>query len=106
MFRSKSLALPVTNHTLFITSCLSCLHLLSSFRFPERCPQLGGCRPFPRSESSIEGIRILVAEQKCHFFDIHLWPVEVLVRQFLPRLKKQLPESCRHRLFAAAKSDR
>ena len=93
MFRPKPLALPVTNHTLFITSCLSCLHLLSSFRFPERCPQLGGCRPLPCSESSIEGIRILVAEQKCHFFDIHLWPVEVLVRQFLPRLKKQLPES-------------
>ena len=77
-----------------MTSCLSCLHLLSSFRFPERCPQLGGCRPFPRSESSIERIRILVAEQKCHFLDIHLRPVEVLVRQFLPRLKKQLPESC------------
>src|SRR5208282_2507102 len=47
-----------------------------------------------RSESSIERIRILVAEQKCHLFDIHLRPVEVLVRQFLPRLKKQLPESC------------
>src|SRR5258706_7018005 len=94
MFRPKPLALPVTNHTLFIYSCLSSLHLLSSFRFPERCPQLGGCRPFPRSESAIERIRILVAEQKCHFFDIHLWPVEVLVRQFLPRLKKQLPESC------------
>src|ERR1700683_634170 len=70
------------------------LHLLLSFRSSERCPQLGGCRPFPRSESSIERIRVLVAEQKCHFRDIHLRPTEVLVRQFLPRLKKQLPESC------------
>src|SRR6202011_6117622 len=70
------------------------LHLLPSFRSPERCPRLGGCRPLPRSESSIERIRILVAEQKCHFRDIHLRAVEVLVRQFLPRLKKQLPEGC------------
>src|ERR1700756_3307437 len=70
------------------------LHLLPSFRSSERCPQLGGCRPLPPSESSIERIRILVAEQKCHFRDIHFRPVEVLVRQFLPRLKKQLPESC------------
>ena len=70
------------------------LHLLPNFRSSERCPQLGGCRPIPRSESSIERIRILVAEQKCHFRDIHLRPVEVLVRQFLPRLKKQLPEGC------------
>src|ERR1700686_1484562 len=68
------------------------LHLLPSFRSSERCPQLGGCRPFPRSESSIERIGILVAEQKCHFRDIHLRPVEVLVRQFLPHFKKQLPE--------------
>src|SRR5580692_4011510 len=59
-----------------------------------RCPQLGGCCPLPRSESSIEGIRILVAEQKCHFRDFHLRAVEVLVRQFLPHLKKQLPEAC------------
>jgi hypothetical protein len=70
------------------------LHLLPGFRSSERCPQLGGCRPLPRSESSIERIRILVAEQKCHFRDIHLRAVEVLVRQFLPRLKKQLPEGC------------
>src|SRR5260370_7599844 len=94
MFRPKSRALPVTSHTLFINSCLSSLHLLPGFRSSERCPQLGGCRPFPRSESSIKGIRILVAEQKCHFRNIHLRPVEVLVRQFLPRLKKQLPEGC------------
>src|SRR5580692_8676198 len=70
------------------------LHLLPSFRSSERCPRLGGCRPLPRSESSIEGIRILVTEQKCHFRDIHLRAVEVLVRQFLPHLKKQLPEAC------------
>src|SRR5271169_7079169 len=69
-------------------------HLLPGFGSSERCPQLGGCRPLPRSESSIERIRILVAEQKCHFRDIHLRAVEVLVRQFLPRLKKQLPEGC------------
>jgi hypothetical protein len=74
----------VTNHTLFVNSCLSSLHLLPDLRSSERCPQLGGCRPLPRSESSIERIRILVAEQKCHFRDIHLRPVEVLVRQFLP----------------------
>ena len=73
---------------------ISSLRLLPGFRSSERCPQLGGCRPLPRSESSIEGIRILVAEQKCHFRDIHLRPVEVFVRQFLPRLKKQLPEGC------------
>src|SRR5258707_8773197 len=94
MFQPKPLALPVTNQTLLIDSCLSSLHLLPGFRSSERCPQLGGCRPFPRSESSIERIRILVAEQKCHFRDIHLRPVEVLVRRFLPRLKKQLPEGC------------
>src|SRR5260370_16809589 len=69
-------------------------HLLPSFRSSERCPQLGGCRPLPRSESSIERIRILVAEQKCHFRDIHLRPVEVLVPQFLPHLHNQLPERC------------
>src|SRR4051812_38242937 len=50
-------------------------------------------RPFPLSESSIEGIRILVAEQVRHLCDIHLRPVEVLARQFLPRLQQQLPES-------------
>jgi hypothetical protein len=92
MFRPNPLALPVTNHTLFINSYFSSLHLLPGFRSSEHCPQLGGCRPFPRSEGSIERIRILVAEQKCHFRYIHLRPVEVLVRQFLPRLKKQLPE--------------
>src|SRR6202041_3354274 len=70
------------------------LYLMPGFRSSERCPQLGGWRPLPRSESSIERIRILVAEQKCHFRDIHLRPLEVLVRQFLPRLKKQLPEGC------------
>jgi hypothetical protein len=86
-------ALPVTNQTLVMNSCLSSLHLLPGFRSSECRPQLGGCRPFPRPESSIERIRILVAEQKCNFFDIHLWPVEILVRQFLPCLKKQLPES-------------
>src|ERR1700721_3409635 len=82
---------------------LSCLCLgrwprlhrsLPSFRSSERCPQLGGCRSLPRSECSIERIRILVAEQKCHFRDIHPRAVEVLVRQFLPPLKKQLPEGC------------
>jgi len=67
---------------------------LSSFRSAERCPQLGGCRPLPCSESSIERIRILVAEQKSHFRDIHLRAVEVLLRQFLPHLEKQLPEGC------------
>ncbi len=61
------------------------LHLLPSFRSSERRPQLRGCCPFPRSESSIERIRILVAEQKCHFRNIHLRPVEVLVRHFLPK---------------------
>src|ERR1700722_2912990 len=75
-------------------ACLSSLHLLPGFRSSEHCPQPGGCRPFPRSEGSIERIRILVAEQKCHFRDSHLRPIEILVRQFLPRLKKQLPESC------------
>src|SRR4029077_18432786 len=68
------------------------LHLLSNFRSSERGPQLRGCRSRPRSECSIERIRILVAEQKCHFRDIHPRAVEVLVRQFLPHLKKQLPE--------------
>src|SRR5580658_7411517 len=68
--------------------------LLPGFRSSECCPQLGGCRPLPRSESTIEGIRILVAEQKRHFRDIHLRAVEVLVRQFLPHLEKQLPETC------------
>src|ERR1700688_1412586 len=58
--------------------------LLPRFRSSEHCPQLGGCRPFPRSEGSIERIRILVAEQKCHFRDIHLVPIEILARQFLP----------------------
>ena len=82
------------DHALSIYSCLSSLHLLSSFRSSECRPQLGGGRPFPRSESAIERIRILVAEQECHFLDIHLRPVQVLVRQFLPRRKQQLPESC------------
>jgi len=54
MFRPKPLALPVTNQTLFINSCLSSSHLLPGFRSPERGPQPGGCRPLPRSESSIE----------------------------------------------------
>src|ERR1700681_1733906 len=54
MFRPKPLALPVTNHTLFINSYLSSLHLVPGFRSSEHCPQLGGCRPFPRSEGSIE----------------------------------------------------
>src|SRR5207244_12504532 len=87
MFRPKPLALPVTNQTLFINSCLSSLHLLPGFRSSERCPQLGGCRPLPRSQSSIERIRILVAEQKCHYRDLHLLPVAVLVPQLLPRSK-------------------
>ena len=83
------------NYQLFEDNFLpSCLHLLPSFRSSERCPQLGGCRPFPRSESSIERIRILVAEQVCHLCDIDIRPVEILARQFLPRLQKQLPESC------------
>src|SRR5258708_30127811 len=51
----------------------------------ELCPQLGGCRPFPRSESSIKGIRILVAEQVRHLCDIDIRPVEILARQFLAR---------------------
>ena len=66
--------------------------LLPGIRSSQRCPQLGRCRALPRSESSIERIRVLVAEQKCHFRDIHLGAIEVLVRQFLPHLKKQLPE--------------
>src|SRR5277367_4891788 len=90
MFRPNPLALPVTNHTLSIKTSLCCL-VNRSF---ELCPQLGGCRPFPRSESSIEGIRILVAEQVRHLRDIDIRPIEVLARQFLPRLQKQLPESC------------
>src|SRR5580700_4772775 len=59
----------------------------------ELCPQLGGCRPFPRSESSIKGIRILVAEQVPHLCDIDIRPVEILARQFLARLQKQLTKS-------------
>src|SRR5271155_1390964 len=59
----------------------------------ELCPQLGGCRPFPCSESSIKGIRILVAEQVRHLCDIDIRPVQILARQFLPRRQKQLPES-------------
>src|SRR3954454_19545215 len=59
----------------------------------ELCPQLGGCRPFPRSESSIEGIRILVAEQVCHLCVIDIRSIEVLARQFLPRLQKQLTKT-------------
>src|SRR5580700_10964547 len=59
----------------------------------ELCLQLGGCRPFPRSESSIKGIRILVAEQVCHLCDIDMRPVEILARQFLARLQKQPPKS-------------
>src|ERR1700734_2494028 len=93
MFRPKRLALPVTNHTLFINSCLYFLHLLPSFRSSERCPQLGRCRPFPRSESSIERIRVLVAEQVGHLCDIDIRPVEILARQFLARLQKQLTKS-------------
>ena len=72
-------------HLLYVTdsksvngSYLSSLHLLPGFRSSEHCLQLGRCRPFPRSEGSIERIRILVAEQKCHFRDIHLWPTEIL----------------------------
>jgi hypothetical protein len=70
------------------------LHLLPGFGSSERRPQLGGCRAFPRSEGPIERIRILVAEQKCHFRDIHLRPIEILVRQFLPRrrLRRGAPE--------------
>src|ERR1700739_1997253 len=59
----------------------------------ELCPQLRGCRPFPRSESSIKGIRILVAEQVRHLCDIDIRPVEILARQFLARLQKQLTKS-------------
>src|SRR5260221_13262854 len=74
MFRPKPLALPVTNHTLSINTSLCCL-VNRSF---ELCPQLGGGRPFPRSESSIKGIRILVAEQVRHLSDIDIRPVEIL----------------------------
>src|ERR1700728_849227 len=56
-------------------------------------PQLGGCRPFPRSESSIKRVRILVAEQVRHLCDIDIRPVEILARQFLARLQKQLTKS-------------
>ncbi|HWF10590.1 MAG TPA: hypothetical protein VG297_19110 [Bryobacteraceae bacterium] len=59
----------------------------------ERRPQLGGRRSFPRPESSIERIRILVAKQICHLCDIDIRPIEVFAGQFLPRLQKQLPES-------------
>src|SRR5260370_25391461 len=86
MFRPKPLALPVTNHTLSINTSLSCL-VNRSF---ELCPQLGGCSPFPCSASSIKRIRILVAEQVRHLCDIHIRPVELLVPQFLARLKKKL----------------
>src|SRR5277367_4287210 len=89
MFRPNPLALPVTNHTLSINTSLCCL-INRSF---ELCPQLGGCRPFPRSESSIEGIRILVAEQVRHLCDIDIRPIEILPRQFLARLHKQLAKS-------------
>ena len=51
----------------------------------EVCPQLGGCPAFPRSESSIKRIRILVAEQVRHLCDIDIRPVEILARQFLAR---------------------
>ncbi len=46
----------------------------------ELCPQLGGCRPFPRSESAIKRIRILVAKQVRHLCDIDIRPVEILAR--------------------------
>src|SRR5277367_995922 len=86
---AQPLALPVTNHTLFINTSLCCL-INRSF---ELLPQLGGCRPFPRSESSIKGIRILVAEQVRHLCDIDIRPVEILARQFPARLQKQLTKS-------------
>src|SRR5260370_35779311 len=89
MFRPKPLALPVTNHTLPINTTLCCL-VNRSF---ELCPQLGGCRPFPRSESSIKGILILVAEQERHLCDIDIRPIEILARQFLARLQKQPTKS-------------
>src|SRR5260370_24886529 len=89
MFWPKPLALPVTNHTLSINTSLCCL-VNRSF---ELCPQLGGCRPFPLSESSIKRIRILVAEQVRHLCDIDIRPVEILARQFLARLQKQLTKS-------------
>src|SRR6266853_5958700 len=55
---------------------------------------MGGCRPLPRPESPIKGVRILVAKQVCHLLDIYLRPNEVLARQFLPCFQKQLPEIC------------
>jgi len=84
MFRPKPLALPVTNHTLSINTSLCCL----GNRSFELCPQLGGCRPFPCSESSIKRILILVAEQVRHLCDIDIRPVEILARQFLARLSR------------------
>src|SRR5579863_8543352 len=89
MFRPKPLALPV-NQPYFVHNTSLCCLVNSSF---ELCPQLGGCRPFPRPESSIKGIRILVAEQVCHLCDIDIRPVEILARQFLARLQKQLTKS-------------
>src|ERR1700739_3366151 len=89
MLRPKPLALPVTNHTLSINTSICCL-INRSF---ELCSQLRGCRPFPHSESSIKGIRILVAEQVRHLCDIDIRPVEILARQFLARLQKQLTKS-------------
>src|SRR5258706_14425740 len=62
MFRPKPLALPVTNHTLSINTSLCCL-VNRSF---ELCPQLGGCRPFPRSESSIKRMQMQPSVQIPH----------------------------------------
>src|SRR5690349_5918967 len=86
MFRPKPSALPVGNNTSSINTFLCCL-VDRSF---ELCPQLGGRRPFPHSESPIKGIRILVAEQVRHLCDIDTRPVEILARQLLARLQKQL----------------
>jgi hypothetical protein len=54
---------------------------------------VSGCRPLPRPECPIERVGILVAEQVCYLLDSYLRPVEVLARQFPPRLHEQLPET-------------